>query len=369
MIPVNMPLLTEREKELLVQCVETGWISSEGSFVNAFEEMMAEYVGVKHGVAVSSGTAALELGVVACSLKAGAGVLMPTFTIISCALAVLKAGLIPVLVDADPETWCMDMDQAAKRLKMVSDIRAVMPVHIYGHPCDMDPILEWVESCGLRVVEDAAEVHGATYRGRQCGSFGHVGVFSFYANKIVTTGEGGMCVTDDDRLAERMRSLRNLCFGSQKRFEHRQAGYNYRMTNLQAAVGVAQMERIDELLARKRRQGDDYRERLEDVVGIRLQTIKSWADPVYWVNSIVIEDDHPMDAHQLAAKLWENGVQTRPFFLPMHEQPVLRKMGLFKGEVYPVAEKLARRGLYLPSGMALSLSQIDEVCDHLKKCF
>jgi len=243
-----------------------------------------------------------------------------------------------------------------------------MPVHIYGHPCDMDPLSKLAESHRLSIVEDAAEVHGARYRGCLCGALGDVGVFSFYANKIVSTGEGGMCVTDSGQLADRIRSLRNLCFRPEKRFEHLRMGYNYRLTNLQAAVGVAQMERIEDLVSLKRRQGEAYRRRLGNIDGIRLQTIKPWCDPVYWVTGIVLDDAHPLDAEGLAARLLAEGVQTRPFFWPIHEQPVLRGMGYFSGERYPVAERLARRGLYLPGGMALTEAQLDTVCNALTRC-
>lgn len=375
MIPVNEPLFTEREKELLVKCIETGWISSEGPFVRRFEEMFAEFVGVKHGVAVANGTAALELGLAALELQPGDEVILPSFTIISCAMAVIRNGLGPVLVDAESETWNMDvqkiqelLEQRAKGGEQSGKITAIMPVHIYGHPVDMDPLLQLADRYGLYIIEDAAEVHGAEYKGRRCGSMGKVAAFSFYANKIITTGEGGMVVTNNDDLAERARSLRNLCFQPEKRFEHHELGYNFRMTNMQAALGVAQMERVDELVERKVWQGEEYRRRLRDIEGIKLQTVKDWARPVYWVNGLVLDDDVSMDAVQLARRLGEKGVQTRPFFWPMHEQPVFHAMGLFKDETYPVSERLARRGLYLPSGMALTEEQIDTVCASLAEC-
>lgn len=375
MIPVNEPLFTEREKELLVKCIETGWISSEGPFVRHFEEMFAEFVGVSHGIAVTNGTAALELSIAALDLNPDDEVILPSFTIISCAMAVIRNGLKPVLVDAENETWNMDvqkvqelLEQRAKGGEQSGKITAIMPVHIYGHPVDMDPLLQLADRYGLYIIEDAAEVHGAEYKGRRCGSMGKVAAFSFYANKIITTGEGGMVVTNNDDLAERARSLRNLCFQPEKRFEHHELGYNFRMTNLQAAVGVAQMERVDELVERKVWQGEEYRRRLRDIEGIKLQTVKDWARPVYWVNGLVLDDDVSMDAVQLARRLGEKGVQTRPFFWPMHEQPVFHAMGLFKDETYPVSERLARRGLYLPSGIALTEEQIDTVCASVAEC-
>ena len=363
MIPVNEPLFTEREKELLVECIETGWISSEGFWVRRFEEMFAEFVGVRHGIAVTSGTAALELALATLKFNPGDEIIMPTFTIISCATAVIRNGLKPVLVDAESETWNMEISQVAD--KIGARTRAIMPVHTYGHPTEMDPLLELADRHGLYIIEDGAEAHGAEYRGRKCGSMGHLAAFSFYANKIVTTGEGGMVVTDDDRLAKRALSLRNLCFHPGKRFEHHELGYNFRMTNLQAAVGVAQMERAAELVERKVRQGETYRQKLETIDGVTLQTVREWARPVYWVNAIVLNDDISMDAVQLAEGLEEEGIQTRPFFWPIHEQPVFHKMGLFENESYPVSERLARCGLYFPSGMALTNEQINTVCARL----
>jgi perosamine synthetase len=365
MIPVNEPLFTEREKELLVECIETGWISSEGAWVRRFEEMFAEFVGVRHGVAVTNGTAALELALATLKLNPGDEVIMPTFTIISCAMAVIRNGLRPVLVDAEPETWNMEIGQVAD--KIGSRTRAIMPVHTYGHPTEIDSLLELADRHGLYVIEDGAEAHGAEYRGRKCGSMGHLAAFSFYANKIVTTGEGGMVVTDDDRLAERAVSLRNLCFHPGKRFEHHELGYNFRMTNLQAAVGVAQMEHIHEYVQRKITQGERYRKQLSSIPGIALQTVQDWAKPVYWVNGIVLDDSLALDAMAMSKKLRDQKIQSRPFFWPMHEQPVFNRLGLFAGEKHPVAERLARRGLYLPSGMALSGSQVDIICETVQK--
>lgn len=375
MIPVNDPLLESREKELLCACFDSGWLSGEGKFVGEFERLFADYLGVKHGVAVCNGTVALELAVTALKFQPGDEVLIPAFTIISCATALLRNGLTPVLVDAEPTTWGMDMSQVEILLENNPRIKAAMPVHIYGHPCDMQPLLALSAQYGVQIIEDAAEVHGAECRintsgatqWKRCGAMGDLGCFSFYANKIVTTGEGGMVVTDDDALAERLRLLRNLGFQQGKRFEHEVLGYNFRMGNLQAAVGVAQTERIAALVERKIWQGTLYRQLLANMPGITLQAVQDWARPVYWVNGIVLDDALPFDAPALAAELLKQGIQTRPFFWPMHQQPVLQKLGLFAGERYPVAERLARRGLYLPSGMALSEQQIHDTCDTLKQ--
>ncbi|MBI5676143.1 MAG: DegT/DnrJ/EryC1/StrS family aminotransferase [Nitrospirae bacterium] len=356
MIPVNEPLLNGNERQYLLECIDSGWISSEGPFVKKFEEMVSCYVGLKHGVAVCNGTAALEVAVSAIYLKPGEEVIMPTFTIISCALAVLRRGGIPVLVDVEPDTWCMDINQVKD--KITSKTRAIMPVHMYGHPVDMDPIMELAEKHKLYVIEDAAEAYGAEYKGRKCGSMGHINCFSFYANKIITTGEGGMVVTNDDKLAERARLHRNLCFKEGRRFYHEELGGNYRMTNLQAAVGVAQMERGEEFVEIKRKNGAIYNRLLADVDLIQKPAEKEWAKNVYWMYGIVLDENSRFNAEGFASRLKEKGIGTRPFFLGMHEQPVFHNMGLFKTEQYPVAERIARQGLYLPSGLTLTEKQI-----------
>ncbi|MEM3647383.1 MAG: DegT/DnrJ/EryC1/StrS family aminotransferase, partial [Thermofilum sp.] len=335
-----------------------------------FEQRWAEYCGRKYGIAVCNGTAALQVAVRELDLKPGDEVIMPTFTIISCALAVVYEGGVPVLVDSDPRTWTMDVNQVADRI--TSRTKAIMAVHIYGHPVDMDPILELADKYGLAVIEDAAEAHGAEYLSgrntsdpvwRRCGSFGTISCFSFYANKLITTGEGGMVLTDDPKLAERARSLRNLCFQPDRRFYHELLGYNFRMTNLQAALGLAQLERMDQIVAKKRWIGQEYSRRLQDIEGLQLPVEEPWARSVYWMYGVVLSEEIGMDADQLAKKLRERGVDTRPFFLGMHEQPVFHRRGLFLKERYPVAERLARQGLYLPSGLALTEDQLAQVCD------
>jgi len=365
MIPVNEPLLNGNEKKYLMECIDTGWISSEGPFVKKFEEMFSRYIGVKHGIAVCNGTAALEVALSAIDLKPGDEVIIPTFTIISCALAVVRRGGVPVLVDVEPDTWCMDINQVKD--KITSKTRVIMPVHMYGHPVDMDPIMELAEKHGLYIIEDAAEVHGAEYKGRKCGSIGHINCFSFYANKIITTGEGGMVVTDNDKLVERARLHRNLCFKEGRRFYHEELGGNYRMTNLQSAVGVAQMERIEEFVEIKRRNGAAYNKHLADIEWLQLPIEKKWAKNVYWMYGIVLDEATGFTAESFANRLKEKGIGTRPFFLGMHEQPVFHKMGLFKGEHYPVAERIARQGLYLPSGLTLTEEQIAIVAGVVKE--
>jgi perosamine synthetase len=366
---VNEPKLGAHELDYVTECVETGWISSAGRFIEQFEVDWAEYCGRRHGVAVSNGSMALHAAVAALELEPGDEVILPTFTIISCATAVLAAGATPVLVDADPETWTMNVQQLESRIG--ERTRAVMPVHIYGHPVDMDPVLELAERHGLAVVEDAAEAHGAEYHSgeggwRRCGSFGGQSCFSFYANKLVTTGEGGMVVTDDDDLAERLRSLRNLGFRPERRFHHEQLGFNFRLTNLQAALGVAQLERMDEIVSRKREVAASYTAAFADLEGLELPAEKPWARSVFWMYGIIVDESTGLDAVTFAERLRRLGVDTRPFFLGMHEQPALHRLGLFGGESYPAAERLARQGLYVPSGLALTDAQVQAVCDSVE---
>ena len=363
-IPVNEPLLDGNEKTYLIECIDTGWISSEGPFVKAFEEKFAAQVGRRYGVAVTNGSVALDAAVVALGIGPGDEVILPTFTIISCAAAIVRAGAVPVVVDSDPITWNMDVTQI--EAKITPRTKAIMVVHIYGLPVDMDPVLALADHYGLQIIEDAAEMHGQTYKGKPCGSFGAISTFSFYPNKHITTGEGGMIVTDDPALAERCRSLRNLCFQPQKRFVHEELGWNLRMTNLQAALGLAQLERLQEFVARKRHMGDRYTQLLTDQTGLQLPLAKTdYADNIYWVYGVVLRPEVPVDAEKIMHLLKHQNIGTRPFFWCMHEQPVFHKLGLFEGVSCPVAENLARRGFYLPSGMALTEPQGDRVAKDL----
>lgn len=361
MIPVNEPLISEKERKYVLDCLESGWISSGGPYVERFEQLWAEYCGADYGVSVSSGTAALFAAVAALDLSEGDEVIMPTFTIISCAHAVLATGAVPILVDSDPTTWCMNVDQIESLI--TPRTKAIMAVHIYGHPVDFDVVTALSRKLGLAVVEDAAEAHGATYKGRRVGNLGHISCFSFYANKIVTTGEGGMVVTDDEELAHFVRNYRNLAFRNDRRFFHTEVGHNFRLTNLQAAFGVGQLENIDERVNRKREIGHRYTERLKGLEALQLPAQESWAQNVYWMYGIVLQDDCHYDAESFARALREAGVDTRPFFIGMHEQPVFLQKGLFMKDSHPVSERIARRGLYLPSGLALSDDQIDIVAE------
>ncbi|WP_100380066.1 DegT/DnrJ/EryC1/StrS family aminotransferase [Polynucleobacter brandtiae] len=367
-IPVNEPLIDGNEKKYLLECIDSGWISSEGPFVEEFERKFAERVGRKYAVAVSNGTAAIDLAVEALCIGDGDEVILPAFTIISCVLQIVRSGAIPVLVDSDPCTWNMNVSQI--EAKITAKTKAIMIVHIYGLPVNMDPVIELARRYGLRIIEDAAEMHGQTYLGAPCGSFGDISTFSFYPNKHITTGEGGMVVTNDLALADACRSLRNLCFQPSKRFVHERLGWNMRMTNLQAAIGLAQLERLDEFVDRKRRMGCLYTRLLEGIKGFDLPLSKTdYAENIYWVYGLNINGDQEINAKEAMNRLAKRGIGTRPFFYPMHEQPILREMGFFKGERYPEAEKLSRKGFYIPSGMALTQDQIKHVAHEIREEF
>jgi perosamine synthetase len=363
-IPVNEPLLDGNEKKYLNKCINTGWISSEGPFVKRFEDEFSARVDRKYGVAVVNGTAAIDAAVEALGIGPGDEVILPSFTIISCLLQIVRSGAVPVLLDSDPLTWNMDVSQI--EAKITPRTKAIMVVHIYGLPVDMDPVLAICNQHGLALIEDAAEMIGQTYRGRACGSFGDISTVSFYPNKHITTGEGGMILTNDNELANHCRDLRNLCFKPNQRFVHDRLGWNLRMTNLQAALGVAQLERLDEFLEKKRWIGRLYSELLADLPGVQLPLAKTdYADNIYWVYGLVLDETYGT-AEAFMAELAKEGIGTRPFFYPMHQQPVLREMGFFKEDRHSVAERLYKQGFYIPSGLALTEQQIRKVAEKLK---
>lgn len=366
-IPVNTPLLDGNEEKYVLECLRTGWISSEGPFVERFEHELATRVQRKYGVACSSGSAALDLAVTAAGIGPGDEVIMPTFTIISPAASVVRAGGQPVLVDSEPVTWNMDVTQIEANI--TSRTKAILVVHIYGFPADMDPIIDIANRHKLTIIEDAAEMHGQTYRGKPCGSFGLVSTFSFYPNKHITTGEGGMVVTDDPTIAERCRSLRNLCFQPHRRFVHEELGWNYRMTNLQAALGVAQLEKLDERVERKREMGRIYDSLLADCdLFDRLPAKMDYADNIHWVYGLVSrENSH--DATWLMNELGRQGIGTRPFFWPMHLQPVFSDLFYNDKSHFECAERIARNGFYLPSGLGLADRDIEIVAKKVKASY
>lgn len=362
-IPVNEPIITPEAKANVEEAMRSGWVSSGGPFIEQFEEEFALYLGVKHAVTTTSGTTALHLALVALGIGPGDEVVLPDFTMMACVFAVLYTGAKPVFVDIDPEIFTIDPEKIAE--KITPKTKAIMPVHIYGHPVDMDPVLAIAEQHDLWVIEDAAEAHGARYRGKLCGSMGDINAFSFYGNKIITTGEGGMVVTNDDVLAARARRLKDLAHSPAKRFWHEELGYNYRMTNLQAALGVGQLVHIEDFLKKKQWMSEGYARGLRGIPGLRLPVTKEWATNVHWMYAVLVEDSFPLSRDAFRAVLKDRGIDTRDFFFSCSAQPVTRKY-CGDGGHYPVTEYSASHGLYLPSGLALTQEQLDTVCQAIR---
>jgi len=359
-IPVYAPLLGEEELANVIAAVRSGWISSLGAFIPEFEREFAAFCGTHDAVAVSNGTAALHLALVAVGVGPSDDVLVPSLTFVATANAVRYCGATPIFVDSDRATWCMQPN--GLDAFVTPRTKAIIPVHLYGHPCDMDPILDVARRHGIAVVEDAAEAHGAEYRGRRVGALGAIGCFSFYGNKLITTGEGGMCVTDDPLLAERLRLLRDQAMDPQRHYWHDVVGYSYRMTNLQAAIGVAQVKKLSGFLERKRQLVGWYAELLAPLAAagrLELQPEAPWARSVFWLSSVLLADNR-VTRDQARASLSDRGIDTRPFFHPVHRLPPYDRR-----QRLPVAEHLSAQGLNLPSGLALERSQVVRIAQAL----
>lgn len=361
-IPVCAPTLIGKERRYVLQCMETNWISSRGRFVDEFEAGFSRYCGVRFGITTNSGTTALHLALATLGIGENDEVIIPAFTMISTANAVSYLGARPVLVDVEPETWNMNPDKIEE--KITARTKAIIPIHTYGHPAQMDRIMSIARKHDCVVVEDAAEAHGARYRGRKVGSFGKIASFSFYANKIITTGEGGMAVTDDEELAERARTLRNYGFTEERHFWHKVMGFSYRMTNLQAAIGLGQLEKIDELLQARIEHARLYNSLLRDVPGIKTPPRAEYAEPVYWMYGILVEKEFGLSRDELRRTLAEGGVETRSFFIPIHLQPIYSHL---YSEEFPVSEELGSKGLYLPSSSGLKPEEIEYICGLIRR--
>ena len=361
-IPVNTPKIFGNEKKLVNNCLETGWISSEGPYVNIFESKFSNYNKRKYGIAVSSGTAALEIAIKSLNLKKGAEVIVPSFTIISSILCLIKNGLKPILVDSDIQSWNMNVEQVLKKINKKT--KAIIITHIYGFPVDMDKIIKTAKKKNIFIVEDAAEMIGQKYKGKICGSFGDISTFSFYANKHITTGEGGMVLTNEKQLYEKCKSLRNLCFGSSgNRFNHDDIGWNYRFTNIQAALGLGQLKNINWIVKRKIEIGKRYYKNLKSNNNIILQDLqKPYAQNIFWVFGIILKKNYKLRRDFITKKLLLNNIQTRNFFYPMHKQKIFLQKKIFSKKIsLPVAEYLSKNGFYLPSGLGITNKEIDIV--------
>jgi len=361
MIPVAEPSLGEEELSNVIEAVKSGWISSKGKFIEEFEQNFAEYCDRKYGVATSNGTVALHLALKALGITKGDEVIVPDLTFVAVANTVTYCNAKPVFVDSHPEYWCMNPEKIAE--KITQRTKAIIPVHLYGHPCDMDAILGIAENHNLYIIEDAAEAHGAEYKGKKVGCFGDISCFSFYGNKIITTGEGGMCLTNNENLAEKMKILRDHGMNPNRRYWYDEIGFNYRMTNLQAAVGVAQLKKLDEFVDKKREIAKWYEEGLKELEEKELITLHpetSWAKCVYWMYSILVEDTFGMGRDDLIKRLEMEGIETRPFFYPMHLLSVYKN-----NERFPFAEEISIKGLNLPSGMNMSGEKIAEVANNI----
>ncbi len=361
-IPVNTPKIYRDEKKNVNKCLNTGWISSEGNFVKKFEKSFSKYNNRHYGVAVSSGTAALDIAIKSLNLKKGAEVIIPSFSIISTALCVIKLGLKPILVDADLKTWNMDPGDIIKKISKKT--KAIIITHIYGFPVDMKTILQIAKRKNIKIIEDAAEMIGQKYYNKKCGSFGDLSTFSFYANKHITTGEGGMILTNNLNLYKKCKSLRNLCFGEGKnRFDHDDIGWNYRMTNLQAAIGCGQLKNINKIVKRKREIGNRYADNLKNCKEIYIQPKKlKYSTNIFWVFGILLNKKTRITRDLLIKKLLDNKIQTRNFFFPMHKQTIFKKIKVFSKKLKLLnSEYLSNNGLYLPSGLGISNKEIDYV--------
>jgi perosamine synthetase len=363
MIPVAEPQFDDEEVQHVIEAIKSGWISSKGKFIEEFEQNFARYIGVKYGVATMNGTAALHLALKALEIKSGDEVIVPDLSFIATANTVAYCNAKPIFVDSHPDYWCIDPERIKEEISPKT--KAIVPVHLYGHPCDMDPIHDLAKENDLHILEDAAEAHGTKYKNKTIGSFGNISCYSFFANKVITTGEGGMCLTNDEDLYEKMKILRDHGMNKEKRYWHDYIGFNYRMTNLQAAVGVAQLKKINLFIEKKREIAKRYENGLKDLEEKGFLTLHpelKWAKSIFWMYSILINDKVGINRDVFAQLLKEKGVDSRPFFYPAHVLPPYKKDNIkFKN-----SEFISRRGLNLPSSTILKEEDIDFIVDTIK---
>jgi perosamine synthetase len=367
-IPVSEPFVGEKEIENVVDALKTGWISGlKGKYLDQFESNFSKYCNASHGIACSSGTASLQVATRVLNIGPGDEVIVPTFTNIASVLCIYYNGAKPVLVDVDPNTWCMNLDLVNNLI--TPKTKAILPVHIYGHPVDMDKVNQLAKENNLFVIEDCAEGHGAKVRGKTVGGLSDISCFSFYSNKIISTGEGGMLLTSNDEYARKAKQYVTLAFSEKNRYNHEYLAYNFRLSNVLAAIGVAQLEQIDNFVDKKRWIANEYNKRLKDLDGIQIPTEKEWAKNVYWMYGIVLNEKFPLKRDELMEFLSSNGVDSRSFFVPMHNQTVFHNKGLFINEKHPESERISKNGLYLPCSNKVTEDQIEYICNIIKKTY
>jgi len=365
-IPVNTPLITNQDAKCVFEIVKSGWISSSGKNIKLFENKLSKFVNRKYGCAVSNGTAALEIAVKSLGLKKNDEIIIPTFTIISTANSIIKNNLKPILVDSDLSTWNIKISDIEK--KITKKTKALMIPHIYGFPCDMNEILRICKKHKIYLIEDAAEMIGQKYNNLPCGSFGDISTFSFYANKHITTGEGGMLFTNNSKLYKKFIAYRNLNFGIKNRFDHNEISWNYRFTNMQAALGLSQLKRVDQIIKKKRDIGDYYYEKLKNNKNIIIQPKEMvYAKNIYWVFGIILKKKKKNFREIIQKKLLKEGIETRRFFWPMHKQTIFKKMRIFKKQSYPNSEFMSQNGFYIPSGLNLSYKELNYITKTINK--
>ena len=365
-IPVNKPKLYKQDKKNVLQALKTNWISSEGSFVKQFEKEFSSFNNRKFGIAVANGTAALEVAIKSLNIKKNSEIIIPSFSIISTANAVIKNNLKPILVDANLSTWNTDPDKILKKISKRT--KAIIITHIYGLPVDLDQIILEAKKRKIYIIEDAAEVIGLKYRNKICGSFGDLSTFSFYANKHITTGEGGMICTNNSKLYEKCKSLRNLSFSKSyfNRFDHNEISWNYRMTNLQGALGCGQLKNIRSIIKRKREIGNIYYKKLKNCKNILLQKNKTeYANNIYWVFGVLLKKGNKNIRNTIMKKLLKLNIDTRPFFKPMQHQTIFKKLKIFKNEKLFNSDYLSDNGFYLPSGLGITNKEVAFVAKNL----
>ena len=367
-VPVNEPMVSNIESKYLLSCIKNKEISSSGKYVKEFEKRFAKRINRKYAVTVSNGTAALQLAYECFNLKKGDEVILPAFTIISCILPIIRSGATPILVDSDIHTWNMDINQVKNSI--TNKTKAIIVPHIYGLTVDLDPIIDLCKNKKIKIIEDSAESLGLNYKGKPCGSFGDVSTFSFFANKHITTGEGGMIVTNDKKIYETCKSLRNIFFNQKRRFVHYGLGWNYRLSNIQAALGLAQLKQLNKFVKIKRNIGNKYKSHLKNITQV-IQPLKKlkYCENIYWVYGLVIKKESKLKLEEIRKKLSARGIETRNFFWPLNKQPILNKMGYFKNQKFPVAEYLGKNGFYIPTGLSLTQKQQNYVIENIKNIF